>query len=305
MRLFRELGAEKLHRITGLSLRRIYARRQYLEKKYRLTLVSPTENKGGRQPNINHPGQIEVRLQNGIVLIGSDCHYWPGPPSLMHRAFVKFCKELKPAVVILNGDVIDACSISRFLPVGWTSQPTVQQEIEAAQERVGEIEAAASRARKLWPIGNHDQRFETSLASKAREFAKVKGTSLTDHFTLWEPCYRVDINDDVVVKHRISGGIHAIRNNVLKSGRTTITGHLHAQNITAFTDYNGTRFGVDAGCIAEPSHKAFLDYTEASPKDWRSGFCVLTFQGGQMLPPELVYRWTDDSVVFRGAVIDV
>lgn len=305
IRLFEEFGAAETARRLGQGVRDIYARRKGLEGRIKRQLVSPNKSGLNVRVGIQHPGRIEIKITDGVCLIGSDCHYWPGPPSLMHRALVKFCKTLKPDTVILNGDVIDACSISRHPPIGWEKQPTVQEEIEAAQERVGEIEKAAFKARKLWPLGNHDSRFETRLATVAPEFAKVAGLHLRDHFPLWEPCWSVFINHDVVVKHRYKGGVYAPRNNTLNSGRTTITGHLHSQKVLPFTDYNGTRWGVDTGCVADPDHRAFLDYTEDNPKDWRDGFVVLTFQSGRLLPPELVYRWDHESVIFRGEVIHV
>lgn len=300
--LIEKFGMEETARRVGLNIRNVYRRREALEKKLKLQICTPNKVGGTTRIGIAHPGRINLEIENGTVLVGSDAHYWPGPPSLMHRAFVKFCKEVSPKIVILNGDVIDACSISRHPPIGWEKQPTVQEEIEAAQERLAEIEAATFKAIKAWPLGNHDGRFETRLATVAPEFAKVAGVHLSDHFPLWSPCWSVFINDDVVVKHRFKGGIHAPHNNTVYSGRTIVTGHLHSSKVTPFTDYNGTRYGVDTGCIADPAHRAFVDYTEDSPKNWRDGFCVLTFHDGQLLPPELVSRWDTDSIVFRGSI---
>jgi hypothetical protein len=303
--MFEKLGAAEMARQVGQGPREIFSRRESLENKLKRQIVAPLKDGRATRTGIEHPGRLHSDVENGVVLVGSDCHYWPGPPSLMHRALVQFCRELKPVEVVLNGDVIDACTISKYPPIGWTKLPTVQEEIEAAQERLGEIEKAASRARKRWPLGNHDSRFETRLASMAPEFRRVTGTRLADHFSLWEPCWSVWLNEDVVVKHRFKGGMHATRNNTLNSGKTTITGHLHSQKVTPFTDYNGTRWGVDTGCVADPDHRAFVDYTEDNSKDWRDGFCVLSFRNGRLLPPELVSRWDDDHVVWRGEVIKV
>jgi hypothetical protein len=86
---------------------------------------------------------------------------------------------------------------------------------------------------------------------------------------------------------------------------TTITGHLHSAKVIPFTDYNGTRYGVDAGCIADPDHRAFLDYTEDNPKNWRSAFCILTIVDGNLLIPELAIKWDEDHFQFRGKLIKV
>lgn len=308
VRLFEEIGAARLAKRIGNSERGVYARRSRVEGRIRRQLKSPGlpgSNNMPRREGIEHPGRICFDVKDGIVMIGSDAHYWPGPKSLMHKAFVKLCKELKPAAVIMNGDVIDACTISRHPPIGWAKLPTVQEEIEVAQERLGEIEQAAFKARKTWPLGNHDSRYETKIATMVPELAKVMGTRLADHYPLWEPCWSTFINDDVVIKHRFKGGIHAPHNNTVYSGKTIITGHLHSAKVIPFTDYNGTRYGVDTGCVADPNHRAFLDYTEDNSKNWRDGFCVLTFKDGRLLPPDLVLRWDDSTVTFQGKLLRV
>ncbi len=297
------LGIQGTANKLGINERNVRLRRVRLENKLRRQIVSGTRIANATRVGVAHPGRINTELKDGICLVGGDCHYWPGPPSLMHRAFVSFCKKLKPKIVVLNGDVVDLGAISRHPPIGWEKLPEVQEEIEAAQERLGEIEKAAYRAQKIWTLGNHDGRFETRLATVAPEFARVHGVHLRDHFPLWEPCWSVFINDDTVIKHRFKGGLHAPHNNTLWAGRNIFTGHLHSQRISPLTDYNGDRWGGDLGCIADPEHCAFVDYTEDNPLNWRPGFGVLTYLDGRLLPPELVSRWDENHVVFRGEVI--
>jgi hypothetical protein len=250
-------------------------------------------------------GRKEVDLRDGVVLVASDFHYWPGEPSTAHRAFVKFCKKLRPDIVVANGDVFDGCSISRHPPIGWNRLPSVKEELEVCKERLAEIAKAAPKARRFFPLGNHDARFETRLAQVAPEFKDVHGISLADHIMGWAPCWAVHINDNTVIKHRYKGGSHAPYNNTVASGRSIITGHLHSQKVTPYTDYSGTRYGVDTGCIADPHHDAFTDYTECNSLDWRSGFCVLTYRAGRLLMPELVSVWDAKTVQFRGELIEV
>jgi hypothetical protein len=250
-------------------------------------------------------GRKEVSLQDGVVLVASDFHYWPGEPSVAHRAFVKFCKKLKPAIVVANGDVLDGCSISRHPPINWNRLPSVKEELEVCQERLREIAKAAPKAGRFWPLGNHDARFEVRLAQVAPEFKDVHGVSLSDHFPDWVPCWSLHINDNTVVKHRYKGGSHAPYNNTVASGMSIITGHLHSQKVTPYTDFHGTRYGVDTGCLADPHHDAFTDYTEDNSKDWRSGFAVLTYRNGCLLYPELVSVFDANSVQFRGEIIEV
>lgn len=263
-----------------------------------------TLNAAGNVVPIVAKGRRNVTLHDGIILVGSDAHYHPGPPSTAHRAFVHFCKKLKPKIVIMNGDVLDAATISRHPPINWGSLPTVKEELDVCQERLGEIAKASKDAQRFWPLGNHDARFETRLATVAPEFKDVHGISLQDHFPDWKPCWSVHINNQLVVKHRNKGGANAPANNTLWAGRSMITGHLHSQAVRSITDYDETRFGVDTGCLADIYGPQF-EYMEDNPRDWRSGFCVVTFIDGRLLMPELVRVVEDGLVEFRGQLIEV
>jgi hypothetical protein len=305
--LFKEHGPHKTARILKANVQGVYARRTRLEAKLGYQIQSPDISRNTRRADA-HPHRLNFKIMDGVAMVGSDLHTWPGIPiSTAHRAFVHFAKKLKDLkLVVQNGDVMDFPRISRHPPIGWDEQPSVQDEIESAQERLGEVEDAVRRGVDLvWNLGNHDGRFETRLATVAPEFARVAGFSLKDHFPRWSPAWSTWINSEVVIKHRFKGGIHATHNNAIWSGKTVITGHLHSAKVTPFTDYNGTRYGVDTGCLADPDAKAFVDYTEDNPKNWRSGFVVLTFKEGKMLPPELVLVWDAEHVVFRGELIKV
>ena len=307
--LYESLGPHKLSRQLKLNVRSIYMRRNNLERYYGRQIRSPDQIRSTRRAH-DHAAILRYEIKNGIVLIGSDAHIWPGEQSTALRAFTKFAKDMKPAAVIMNGDVLDFPQISRHPPIGHQSLPNIQDEIETAQDHLHQIELAVSRScRLVWTLGNHDGRFETRLATVAPEFARLHGHSLKDHFPAWSACWRCDINDDVTVRHRPAkgGGANSTHNSTLWAGKTTINGHLHSQKITPFSDYNGTRYGVDTGCLADPSGDAFVDYTEAGPLNWRSGFAVLTFKDGDLLPPELVtvYEKRPNSVVFRGEIIKV
>lgn len=308
LQLWNELGPAKMARKLNMSRRGLYMRRERLEQTLGRQIDVPAHVVGGprTRSGISHPPRITCDVQEGVVLIGSDGHYWPGPATTAHRAFVKFARDLSPKIIVMNGDAFDGARISRHPPIGWEKRPEVIQELEAVQERLGEIEQAAhKRARLIWPLGNHDSRYETRLAVTAPEYARVHGFHLKDHVgPRWEPCWSVWIND-VVVKHRFRNGIHSRHNNTMHAGKTMVTGHTHALGVTPFPDYNGTRYGVETGCLADPNGSQFVDYTEDNPKRWEAGFAVLTFKGGRLLPPELVTVWDDRTVVFRGELIKV
>lgn len=299
-KLFSEIGAAAMAERLGLRERNIYRRRRNIEKKLGTDIASPNTVPPERAARIS----IDLP-KNCRVLIGSDAHYWPGPPSTAHLAFVKFAAEYTPHAIIMNGDALDAASVSRHPPIGWEKAPTLREELEACQERLADIEAEKKKhTRLIWTLGNHDARFETKLAGVAPEYREIFGVHLKDHFPAWEPCWSVFLNDECVVKHRFKGGMHAPQNNTLWSGKTTITGHLHSQKVMPISDYNGTRWGVDTGCLADPLGDQF-EYLEDNPVNWRSGFALLTWEDGKLLTPELVTVTEPGRYEWRGKTYGV
>lgn len=296
IRLFQELKSpQRVAEATGMAVRNVYKRRNNLARNKQVDLTTDNYNR----QNVYLPDNRRVAqhtLENGNVFIASDCHYWPDEETVAHKAFVKLITDMKPQTIILNGDVFDGAQVSRHPPLMGTVTPTPKQEIEACQDRLSEIANASKNARKFWTFGNHDTRLFSKLAAGAPELTDM--ISLFDYFPGWLTCWRVDINDDVIVKHRWHNGIHATWNNVLKSGKTLCTGHLHQLRITPVTDYRGRRYGVDTGTLAEIYGDQFT-YTESNPVNWSSGFAVLTFKDGKLLPPELC-EVLDGVAYFRG-----
>lgn len=298
--LFTTMGAAATARMLGVGERAVYRRRNLLEDKLDRPLHPPH-----RSPLTEHNDRIEIKLKDGVILVGSDAHYWPSDKgTTAHRAFVRFCEDMKPDVVVMNGDAVDGASISRHPPRGFEDIPTVAEELSAVTERLAEIEDAAPKARRFWTLGNHDQRFEGKLAAAAREFDEVRGTRLVDHFEDWVFTYALLVNDNLMIKHRWKGGIHATHNNALWSGMTMVTGHLHSLKVTPLTDLTETRWGVDTGTLADIYGPQFA-YAEENPRNWRSGFAILTIQKGVLRWPELVHVVEPGVVEFRGELIEV
>lgn len=292
----------------GVSVRNIFSRRRKIEIKYGIRLASVDVRSLDIKVTIPGDGvRTQMDIENGLVLVASDCHYWPGVVSTAHKAFVRLIKQLRPQAVIMNGDVFDGASISRHDPIGWQATPTVKQELEAAQERLNEIEKAAKGAKLHWTWGNHDLRFNTRLAAQVGStWEGVQGFNLKDHFGFWNFSMSIMINGVLMVKHRWHNGVHALWNNVMKSGVSMCTGHLHALGTRSYTDYNGTRYAIDTGTLAQPTGEQFT-YMEDSPANHRSGFAVLTFRDGRLMPPEIceVISEDDGLVFFRGEIINV
>ena len=306
IKLWKELKSPmKVRNAIGCDLTAVYRRRRRLEARYGIDLNADQD-----KPLIErHSARINVPIIDGVAIVFSDAHFWDNNPTTAYRALIKFIAELKPMLIVANGDVFDGASISRHGRIGFLEhRPSVIDELNACKAMMDGIEAAAKTVKPTpfltWTLGNHDSRFETYLAAVAPEYEFVNGFHLKDHFPAWKPCWATWVND-VCIKHRWKGGVHATHNNTMGAGTSMVTGHLHSLKVSAYTDYTGTRYGVDTGTLADIDGDQFLNYTEDNPKNWRSGFAVLSFHKGKLLPPELVEVIDDGIVAFRGKAYEV
>lgn len=249
-----------------------------------------------------YSARVHVPLQDGCAIVFSDAHFWPGEQSTAFKALRWLVQEYKPFALIDNGDSFDGATISRWPRIGWDAKPTVQEELAVNCERHQELEELAPDAYRTWNLGNHDARFETFLAAKAPEYQGVTGFSLRDHFPGWMPAWSTWLGDQVIIKHRISSGKYAAANNVLRAGRTIVTGHDHRLYEFPLSTYVGNLYGIDSGTLADVYGPMFKDYTEDNPVDWQSGFPILWFRDGRYAGCELVRVQQDGAVFHRGNI---
>lgn len=296
-------------RALGCDVRTLYRSRRRAEQNLGLSLGAEKHN---TQAVIRkHKARISLTIKDAVLPIGGDVHVAPDGRTTVQHAFIATVKRIKPRHVILVGDVFDGARISRHPRIGFLEdRPTVRDELKAVGEFLTELENAAPRGSMLiWCLGNHDARYESYLAAVAPEMEGVRGMHLKDHFPKWLPCWAAHINEGTqshtVIKHRWHNGIHASYNNVLKSGVSFVTGHLHKLDARKWRDLTGRRYGVDAGFMADIDDPQFVHYTEDNPKDWDSGFPILTFKNSRLMRPEFVQKWDEHSVEWRGELIPV
>jgi len=287
-RLLKETGSPRqVAEILNCSERRIYEIRNKIMETTGKHLVSYAKQQKTSVILEENRIHAEYTINKGRIIVASDCHYWPEEATTGHKALVELIKEFKPSAIVLNGDVFDGARVSRHDPLYGYKTPTVKEEIDVCQERLGEIERASHNSKLFWTYGNHDTRLWRYIRMNAPEVSGTPGTDIFDYFPGWNRCYVIHVNNNTVIKHRWHNGVHATYNNTLKGGRNVVTGHLHRLCVTPWGDYNGRRYGVDTGTLAEPKSDQFA-YLEGNAVPWASGFAVLTFdEEGNLLPPEL------------------
>lgn len=305
IRMFKNLGSMTLvAKELGITLRSAQTRRVNIEKRYGIELrVAET------QTRIKEMDFLEHHMNDGIIATCSDLHCWPGELTTAQKAFLATVKNMKPAIVCLNGDIFDGAKASRWGSAEWNTLPSVNDELRACREYLAKIKAVApKKARFIFVMGNHDNRFIRKLCEGSPEFSGVFGFDLRDHFPGWEFCYRFTVNPgkdsmtDFV--HNWANGTHAAYNNVLRSGCNYVTGHTHRLLDRPFMDRTGRRYGIETGTLTDIDGPQSY-YVAGRPVDWGSGFPVLTFKQGRLLRPEYVDVIGKNTISFRSQIVKV
>ena len=303
---FSSIGAQGMATRYSVGIRNVFHRRRRAEEALGRDILLPAHLTKAKTPR-RYVRQVLTVEKDLVILVGSDAHYEINTVTTAHLAFVELAKQLQPDVIVLNGDLLDGASISRHAPNGWEERPTVEQELNAVKQRLTEIEKAAPSAKRHWTMGNHDARFDMKLADALPEYKGVPGFSLREQFPTWQFSTSLWVEGaerPIMIRHKpIGAGITGGHRTTLMSGTHTVSGHTHHQEAKPFSDYTGTRLGIQLGTMAEP-HQPTFDYAEDAPKNWSSGFAVLTIKNNFLLQPEFVrvhghhaageYEWRGD-----------
>jgi len=301
--LYEEGGsAYRVGQRTGLAVTNLTHRRKWVEEQLQITLPRGRPEVWVERHNAQH---IDLQIDDGVMIVGSDLHAWPEVYGTAMAAYVDFHRRLKPQWSVLNGDGLDGAKISRHPPNGHELRPEVHEEIDALRDFLEEVRAASPDTKRKRTRGNHDTRFDRYFASEAAAMTGVRGTALSDHIPGWDEVMTITVNGNCIIQHRYRSGTHAIWNNVREFGCHVITGHRHSQEVKPWTNKLGTWYGVDSGVLAPVDHPAFAYTEQRRTTNWRSGFVVLTWKSGNLMPPELV-QVTDEErgeVYFRGQTL--
>lgn len=100
----------------------------------------------------------------GVTLLMSDIHI-PHHDKAAIEVAVKEGKRRKANVIILNGDILDCYSISRFDKD--PSHPKLLEEIRMGQQLFKYLRAQFPSARIIWKEGNHEERFGMFIRNNA------------------------------------------------------------------------------------------------------------------------------------------
>lgn len=126
-------------------------------------------------PKSSAPGYTAFELDAAETLILSELHIpFHDTPALV--AVIARARKRNPHCILLNGDVCDFFSISRFEKN--PKESSLKDELDLTRQFLGWLRQSFPKARIIYKLGNHDEWFDRYLWRKAPELYKVSGVSL-------------------------------------------------------------------------------------------------------------------------------
>ena len=84
-----------------LGIRQVYARRKALENKgFKLPTFNDQSDRRLKLFVKKHEGRIDMEIQDGVVIVFSDAHYFPGLVSTAHKGLLWAIKNLQPTAIV-------------------------------------------------------------------------------------------------------------------------------------------------------------------------------------------------------------
>jgi predicted phosphodiesterase len=220
------------------------------------------------------------RAHRSKVFFYSDTHFPHHDPAALGAA-ENLCRHIDPDVIVILGDLLDCYAVSRYDkdPLRVNS---LQSELDMATAFLHRLRDHHPTAEIIYKEGNHEERLQKFLWSKAPALASLRCMELSEQLELDELGIRyVKANEryslgSLTVTHgkavRPESG-NSGRSEMKRRGASGISGHTHRLGRVFHTDEAGTTEWVEAGCLC--SFQA--DYIGDCAPNWQQG-CVIGHQ---------------------------
>lgn len=233
-----------------------------------------------------------MKIIKGVFL--SDAHL---PWNTKLGGVFEYLKVLKPDVVVLGGDIIDASGTHGI--DGWTADqvehkaiPLYERDVKLLRDFLLRVDKATPKSDVVFLEGNHEERYRRP---KARYPGLCKGhfdlpvdavpEAMKKHFK-WIPYGDYEsfwkLGDCLFTHGTVYPDIHSKKYAYAYLPSKVIYGHLH--DFQAYTVHSGHpkvpgRYAVTTGALCERAP----DYKEGAPNKWINGFTEFTCIDGVVL----------------------
>lgn len=200
-----------------------------------------------------------VQCDKGLYGVISDLHV-PYHDDLAVKLAVKHLQRAKIDTLVINGDLVDFHTLSRFQKL--SGKPDANGEIRQGNLMMRFLRSRFPHARIIYKIGNHDQRWQSWLMSKAPELYDICSNAW--HEAMGSIDYDFEVVDDTTPIHlgklRVWHGHEVFKGAFIpvnpaktlynKCKRHALTSHLHRASEHSEKQGDHTIVTYSIGCLS-------------------------------------------------------
>lgn len=211
-----------------------------------------------------------------IVL--ADTHIPFQDNSIIKKALLLISKY-QPDTIILNGDILDAYSIS-----SWQKNPKLinfKDELELTKEFLKTLRNKFKRCKIIYKLSNHEFRLTRYLYNHASEISNLDELSLPNLLHLKQYNINYVEHDAIINIGKLSilhgdeiklSGVYPARNLQLLTKTNSIASHVHRESYYISRDINGNIIrNYTTGCLCQLSAE-YAPYNQ-----WTHGIAYIEF----------------------------
>lgn len=231
----------------------------------------------------------------GKGLIINDIHL-PFQDNAAITACLDFAKKEKPDFILLNGDVLDFYQLSYFMKD--PREPKWAEELEMYQEFIVMLQTVFPNANIFFKFGNHEERYDNYMLSKAPDLVGIKEFSLENIIKSRAPEVEVIASRRIVMLNslpfihghefgrQIFSPVNAARGLMLKAKHAAVKADCHNTSQHPTKDIMGkVMITYSVGCLCSLTPK-WLPLNE-----WNHGFAMIDLDAN-----EKTYRFRNYSI---------
>lgn len=227
-----------------------------------------------------------MTIKHGIFM--SDIHM---PDHIKLDGVLAYMRDLKPSVVILGGDIIDAKGLhaSESMKAEAVKLAWFRRDVRLASGLIGVIQAAVPGVEIVYLEGNHEERYarlQAKYPDLFKETLDFRGAMkpLVNRFVPYGTAGSYHKIGDTVFTHGdIYPESHAKPYALRYTPNKVVYGHLH--HFQAYTTHRALlnekpRYAVTAGCLSTLNP----EWKKGKANQWVNGFVSFVMDGGTTVP---------------------
>jgi predicted phosphodiesterase len=263
------------------------------------------ENMGVKPKEMERPvfkHDIDDIPHTAKILVLGDQHF-PYHDITAVASSTAFAGDIQPDYIVLNGDMIDCKTMSKFAKGKW-GQFDITQECEYGIRYLDSLRKACPDSDIIFVPGNHEYRIADYLRNQAPALDGIEALELQNllrfedfDVILKDQGFRENYIrfDNMYIGHWNKAHKHSaytVKNLMAELGVNVVQAHVHRIGLHWKRLLDRELVGMEAGCLCK------LDAEFTLHTDWQHGFVLIT-KIGKKYYPELI-KMTDGEFIYDG-----